>query len=183
VQRIVEDGNRAAEVIGRIRRLMAKTAPRMTQVQINDVIRETLDFMRGELQKQHVVVRTALADALPSVPGDPIQLQQVLVNLILNGAEAMASVPEPARRLDVRSDRHEPDGIIVAVRDQGAGLTAEMADRMFEAFFSTKPSGLGMGLSISRSIIEAHGGRLWATPDGGRGATLQFTIPGDPPRA
>jgi C4-dicarboxylate-specific signal transduction histidine kinase len=176
VQRIISDGNRASQVIGRIRALLQKRAPEARSLNINDVIRETLAFTRPELARHQVSIRTELGDDIPTVVGDRVQLQQVLVNLILNGADAMNTVADRPRRLIVRSGAD--NGVVsVDVEDSGIGLAADRPERMFEAFYSTKPNGLGMGLSISRSIVEAHGGRLWATPNDGPGATLHFTLP------
>jgi C4-dicarboxylate-specific signal transduction histidine kinase len=178
IQRIISDGNRASQVVGRIRALLQKTAPQQMPLNVNELIQETLMLTRSELARHQVTIHTALHDDLPHALGDRIQLQQVLVNLILNGADAMSAIADRPRLLTVRSQRCD-GGVLVDVQDTGVGLFAEEPDRIFQAFFSTKPHGLGMGLSISRSIVEAHGGRLWATPnvDGRPGATLHFTLP------
>ena len=183
VQRIISDGNRASQVIGRIRALLQKTAPQQASLNVNELIQETLMLTRAELARHEVTVQTALGADLPRAVGDRIQLQQVLVNLILNGADAMSAIADRPRVLTVRSQPCD-GGVLVDVQDTGVGLSAAEPDRIFQAFFSTKPHGLGMGLSISRSIVEAHGGRMWATPndDGRPGATLHFTLSprGDP---
>jgi two-component system, LuxR family, sensor kinase FixL len=176
VQRIIDDANRAGEVIARIRRLLQRGAPEKTALGINDVIRETLAFTRHELERNGVVVHLELRDDLPSVEGDRIQLQQVLVNLILNGIDAMDGTPAGSRALTVRSRRDE-SGVVVEVADRGNGLELGQHDRIFDPFFSTKPGGLGMGLAISRSIIETHGGRIWATPNEGPGLSMRFSLP------
>jgi signal transduction histidine kinase len=133
---------------------------------------------RHEVLGHRVSLRTDLASALPTVLGDRVQLQQVMINLVINGMEAMAPVTDRPRELLIRS-QHEADQVLLAVQDSGTGIDPDNADRMFAAFFTTKPSGMGMGLSISRSIIEAHGGRLWASPNAGPGATFQFSLPTD----
>jgi C4-dicarboxylate-specific signal transduction histidine kinase len=177
VRRIIRDGHRAGEVIQRVRALLKKTDPQKAWLDINDVIREVLTLAHNEVGRHRVSLRTELAAGLPSVLGDRIQLQQVILNLVMNGMEALSSVADRSRELLIRSGTHEPQSIFVAVRDSGIGLDSQTLDRMFDAFFTTKPEGMGMGLSISRTIIEAHGGRLWAAPHDGPGATFQFTLP------
>ena len=140
-------------------------------------IREVLTLARGELRRHDVILRTELATGDQPVMGDRIQLQQVLLNLIMNGVEAMREVTERARELTVSSTLAEPSSVLVAVKDTGAGLDPAVAERMFQPFFTTKPDGLGMGLAICRSIVETHGGRLWAAPRGPHGADIRFTIP------
>jgi signal transduction histidine kinase len=179
VQRIVNDGNRASEVIRRVRSLLQRQVPERAELDINDIIRNTLALTRSELARHRVSVRTELREDLPSILGDRVGLEQVLVNLILNAIDAMAGVAESSRALTIRSRADGTDGVVVEVEDSGKGLDPEHANRIFEAFFSTKPGGLGMGLSISRSIVEAHGGRLWATPNDGRGVTMHFTLPAE----
>jgi PAS domain S-box-containing protein len=176
VQRIIRDGHRAADVIQRVRALLKKTSPQKTWLDINDVIHEVLTLAHSEVRRHRVSLCTELATGLPPVLGDRIQLQQVILNLVMNGMEAMSSVADRSRELLIRSGSHGPQGIFVAVRDSGIGLDAQTLDRIFDAFFTTKPEGMGMGLSISRTIIEAHGGRLWATANDGHGATFQFTL-------
>jgi PAS domain S-box-containing protein len=173
---IVKEGNRAGEVVGRIRALVKKAPARKDAVAINDAILEVIALTRTEAANNSVSVRTQLAEGLPRVQGDRVQLQQVLVNLILNAIEAMRDVGEEQRELLI-SSRNEPDGVSVEVRDSGPGFAPAALERAFEAFYTTKPEGMGMGLPICRSIIEAHGGRLWAIPCEPRGALFQFTIP------
>jgi PAS domain S-box-containing protein len=176
-QRIVSDGERAGEVIGRIRSLVRRAAPEMSPLDLNGVIRESLSFMRSELERKAVSTRTELRDDLPSVVGDRVQLQQVLINLILNGVDAMADGTEVPRLLTIRSRREDDGRVLVEVEDRGKGLGGEQPDRMFDAFFTTKPKGLGMGLSISRSIVASHGGTIRATPNDGAGVTMRIILP------
>ena len=178
-RRVVSDGERAGQVISRVRSLVRKGAPERTELNVNEIIRETLAFTRIELEQHRVSVQTELPDNLPRVAGDRVQLQQVLVNLILNGIDAMADVPDRSRVLTIRSRLKEDGAVTVAVTDNGKGLDPGNAERIFEAFFSTKATGLGMGLSVSRSIIEQHGGKIWATPNdaSGGGMTMRFTLP------
>jgi PAS domain S-box-containing protein len=175
---VATDGHRASEVIQRIRALCRRTDPQRERLDINDIIREVVLLARHEVLGHRVSLRTDLASALPTVLGDRVQLQQVMINLVINGMEAMAPVTDRPRELLIRS-QHEADQVLLAVQDSGTGIDPDNADRMFGAFFTTKPSGMGMGLSISRSIIEAHGGRLWASPNAGPGATFQFSLPTD----
>ena len=177
LSRIVNDGNRAGEVIGRIRDLIKKAPPRSDSLQINEAILEVVALTRGEAAKNRVSVQTQLAEGLPLIQGDRVQLQQVILNLILNAVEAMSGNGEGARELLIGTTRAGPDGVLVAVQDSGPGLTPASFERLFEAFYTTKPDGLGMGLSICRSIIEAHRGRLWATSNVPHGAIFQFTVP------
>jgi len=173
---IVKEGIRAGEVVGRIRALIKKAPARKDAVEINDAILEVIALTRTEAANNSVSVRTQLAEGLPRVQGDRVQLQQVLLNLILNAIEAMRDIGEDERELLV-SSRNEPDGVSVEVRDSGPGFAPAARERVFEAFYTTKPGGLGLGLSICRSIIEAHGGRLSASGNEGPGATFQFTLP------
>jgi signal transduction histidine kinase len=175
--RIAENGNRAGEVIGRIRALIKKAPPRKDCVSINDAILEVVALTHGEATKNGVSVRTQLAEGLPAIEGDRVQLQQVILNLIVNAIEAVSGVGDGARDLLITTDKAQPDAVLVAVRDSGPGLAPQNRERLFEAFYTTKPNGLGMGLSICRSIIEAHGGRLWATANSPRGAIFHFTAP------
>jgi signal transduction histidine kinase len=174
---IVKDGNRAGEVVSRISDLIKKAPPRRDNLEINGAIREVIEFTRGEAAKNRVSVRTELADRLPLVRGDRVELQQVILNLVMNSIEAMQSIEHRPRELVVRSGQDERQQVRVSVTDCGVGFSAENADRLFTAFFTTKSSGMGMGLSICRSIIEAHSGRLWATANAPHGATFQFTLP------
>jgi PAS domain S-box-containing protein len=176
---IVKEGNRAGEVVGRIRALIKKAPARKDAVAINDAILEVISLTRTEAANNSVSVRTELAEGLPHVQGDRVQLQQVVLNLIINAIEAMRDVGEKERELLI-STRNQPDGVSVEVRDSGPGFTPAVFDRVFEAFYTTKPGGLGLGLSICRSIIEAHNGRLWAGPNMPRGAIFRFTAPAYP---
>jgi signal transduction histidine kinase len=164
-------------VIRRIRALAQKTDPQKAWLDLNDVIHEVVALMHSEVRQQRGALRTDLAAALPPVLGDRIQLQQVILNLVINGIEAMQAVTDRPREVRIRSQRHEADTVLVAVQDTGIGLDPQHITRFFDAFYTTKPGGMGMGLAISRTIIEAHGGRLWATPNDGPGATFQFTLP------
>jgi signal transduction histidine kinase len=175
--RIVRNGHRAGDIIKSIRALMRKSAPEMVSLDINDVIREVIVLMGAEFRRHGVRVETSLPSNLDSVIGDRVQLQQVVLNLIMNGIEAMAESMYGQRRLQIRSANDESGRVLVAVEDSGPGLDLGQADRLFESFFTTKPEGMGMGLSICRSIIDAHGGRLWASPNLPNGAVFQFTLP------
>src|SRR5712672_3232253 len=179
---IVREGNRAGEVVGRIRALIKKAPPRKDAVEINDAILEVIALTRTEAANNSVSVRTQLAEGLSCVQGDRVQLQQILLNLIINAIEAMRDVGEEERELLI-SSRSEPDGVSVEVRDSGPGFASAALDRVFEAFYTTKPGGLGLGLSICRSIIEAHNGRLWASPNVPRGAIFSFIVPAHPAAA
>jgi PAS domain S-box-containing protein len=174
---IVEIGHRAGDVVGRIRALIQKAPPRKDRVDLNGAIREVIELTRGEAVKNSVSVRAQLADGLPPIHGDRVQLQQVVLNLIINAVEAMSGVSEGTRDLLISTRKAESGGVLVAVMDSGPGLASASLERLFDAFYTTKPCGLGMGLSICRSIIDAHGGRLWASAKVPRGAILQFTLP------
>ena len=175
--RIIRDGRRASDIIGRIRALVRKAPPLTDQLDINEVMLEVIELTRSELRRSGTSLQTQLADGLPVIAGDRIQLQQVMLNLILNAVEAMRGPRETQRELLIRTEQDGPGGVLVAVQDSGPGLKPESLDRLFDAFYTTKPDGLGMGLSICRSIIEAHGGRVWATPNLPQGAAFQFTLP------
>ena len=175
--RMVRDANRAGDVIKRIRALLAKDEAEHVAVDLNHVIREALALMRGVLQYHNIKVRTELAARLPRVRGDPIQLQQVITNLVVNGIEATIPIDDRPRELTIRSETTENGSVLVAVRDSGTGLDPATIDRLFDPFFTTKTGGMGMGLSISASIIEAHGGRLDALPGAPEGSVFQFTLP------
>jgi signal transduction histidine kinase len=177
VEWIIEDGNRASEVIQRVRALVNKTSLEKAPLDLNDVLRETIPLVQRELISHEILLPVELAPALPTILGDRIQLQQVIINLVMNGIEAMQSVTDRPRELAIRSRQDEKQQVLVSVTDCGVGISAENADRLFNAFFTTKSSGMGMGLSICRSIIEAHGGRLWATANIPHGATFQFALP------
>ena len=173
---IAEDGARAGEVIRRLREFLKKRNPETTPLDINDVIQEAVALASAELVRRKFEIRIDLSDGLPPVRGDRIQLQQVILNLIMNGVEAMAATAV-SKELVVSSRILAEDRILVAVRDSGAGISAEDMPRMFDPFYTTKPTGMGMGLSISRSILEAHGGRIWAEANQGPGLTVQFNLP------
>jgi signal transduction histidine kinase len=176
VQRIVRDGKRASEVIARIRNMSKKSSVEKEPLDLNETITEVVAFAQGEVRRMRVTLRTDLASDLPRVIGDRVQLQQVVLNLVLNGLEAMAAVLDRPRELVIETKREEAERACVAVRDVGVGLDPESIHRLFDAFYTTKSGGMGMGLSISRSIIENHGGRLWAVPNQGPGATFLFTV-------
>ena len=181
VAQIISDGDRASAVIHRTRQLSRKTDPEMVRLAINDVINEAILLVQREAASHQVALRLELAPGLPAVRGDRVQLQQVIINLVINGIEAMAAVTGSSRELAIQSNRHETDQVLVAIQDLGAGIDPENANKLFNAFFSTKPNGMGMGLSICRSIIEAHGGRVWASPNIGPGATFQFSLHAERP--
>ncbi len=178
VDRIIRDGERANNVIHEIRTLVKKTPPQRISLNINDLIRRTTALTAGEMASNRVELETDLASDLTETAGDAVQLQQVLLNLIVNAIEAMSAVRDRPRRLLIRSERQEePFGVSVIVQDSGVGLDPNKRDRVFDAFFSTKPQGLGMGLSICRTIVSAHGGRLSARSNADHGATFAFTLP------
>jgi C4-dicarboxylate-specific signal transduction histidine kinase len=174
---IVKDGNRAGDVIGRIRALIKKSPPQKDGLEIHEAILEVIALTRGELEKNGVSLHTHLAEGLPLIQGDRIQLQQVILNLIINAVEAMSGGRERSRELLISTGNDASNGVRVTVQDSGPGLRPESFDRLFDAFYTTKPGGMGMGLSICRSIVEAHGGRVWASHNVGPGATIQFTLP------
>jgi C4-dicarboxylate-specific signal transduction histidine kinase len=174
--RIVKDSTRAAEIIGRIRLLFKKSNPQRELVDVNEVVREMIVLLRGEATRHNILVGTELEADLPQIMGDRVQLQQVLMNLMLNGIEAMKDV-DGKRELVIKSQRTENEQVLVSVSDTGAGLPVQQGDQIFKAFFTTKPEGTGMGLSISRTIVESHGGRLWAAENSPRGASFFFSLP------
>ncbi len=175
-RRIIRDGNRAAEVISRMRALFKKARTATEWLDINEAIEEVVILTQSEVRRKKVALRMELAADLPPVMGDRVQLQQVVVNLILNAIEAMSTVEDRERDLLISTQPGEGDEVCVAVQDSGIGLDPKNVERIFDAFHTTKPGGLGMGLSISRSIVESHGGRLWAVSNNGPGATFQFTL-------
>lgn len=181
--RIVRNGMRASDVMSRIRALLQKTPPRSNWLDINEAILEVVGLTRDEVARSGVLVRTQLAEALPLVPGDRVQLQQVILNLMINSLEAMSGASIGSRELFISTVEAEPD-VLVTVRDSGPGFAPGTIERIFEGFYTTKPGGLGIGLSICCSIVEAHGGRLWASASEPTGATFQFTLPRQvaPPR-
>jgi PAS domain S-box-containing protein len=176
VMRIVKDGTRAAEIIKRIRLLFKKGTLQRELVDVNDVIREMTVLLRGEAMRYSISIRTELEADLPQVMGDRVQLLQVLMNLMINGIEAMKD-GDGTRELAIKSQRGEDEQILMSVSDTGVGLPAQQADQIFNAFFTTKAQGTGMGLSISRSIVESHGGRLWAADNSPRGASFYLSLP------
>jgi signal transduction histidine kinase len=177
LDRIIRDGNRAGDVIGRIRDLIKKVPARQAELDINEAILEVIEIMRSELLRNGVALQTELANGLPLTRGDRVQVQQIVLNLIMNAVEAMADVSNGSRDLLIRTAGDISNGVLVTVRDSGPGLTPESLERLFDPFYTTKPGGMGMGLSICRSIIEAHGGRVWAAATAPRGASFQFTLP------
>ena len=177
LENIVADGKRAGEVIARIRALTKRQAPRMELLDVNRKVLEVVALAEHELRSQDIVLRTELDRTLPPVAGDRVQLQQVLLNLILNALEAMSGVHDRPRELTIASTRSDAGTILVEVRDSGEGLEPASAERVFEPFYTTKAQGIGIGLSISRSIVEAHGGRLSARANQPHGAVFQFTLP------
>jgi C4-dicarboxylate-specific signal transduction histidine kinase len=175
--RIVREAQRADEVIRGLRALVGKSELRREPLDVNDAIHEVLELARGELRRNEVNVQTGLDPTLPPALGDRVQLQQVVLNLIVNAIEAMASVADRPKLLAIRTGRAESGEVAVAVEDTGPGLDPATAGRVFDPFFTTKPDGLGMGLSICRSIVEAHGGRLSSSPRAPHGTTFRFTLP------
>jgi C4-dicarboxylate-specific signal transduction histidine kinase len=174
---IVGDADRAGAILDRIRDHIKKAPPRKDEFDLNEAINEVLDLARVAIAKNEVAVQTRLAERLAPVQGDRVQLQQVLLNLILNAVEAMGDGETGPRNLVISAEQDRTDDVLVAVRDSGPGIDAADLERVFEAFYTTKSSGVGMGLSICRSIIAAHGGRLWAEPNQPSGAAFQFTLP------
>src|SRR5215470_13291992 len=174
---VVGDADRAGDIVGRIRDHIKKAPPRSDLFDISATINEVIVLARTAIIRNGVFVQTRFSDGLSPVHGDRVQLQQVVLNLILNAVEAMGSVEMGARRLLITTQQND-SGVLVAVRDSGPGIDPQHLKRVFEAFYTTKPSGMGMGLSICRSIIGAHGGRLWAEANEPRGAVFQFTLPG-----
>jgi signal transduction histidine kinase len=177
---IVKQGKRAGEVIERIRDLVKKAPPRKDTVVINDAIAEVMALTRMEAANKGVAVRTQLAEGLPPVHGDRVQLQQVVLNLIVNAIEAMHGLGDGNRELLICTRKAEPDGVMVEVQDSGPGLAPDTVERVFEHFYTTKPSGLGLGLSICRSIVEGHNGHLSASSNVPRGAIFHFVVPAQP---
>jgi NO-binding membrane sensor protein with MHYT domain len=173
----VKDGRRAIEIIGRIRTLIKKEPPRKDALELNEAIAEIIALTRGEVMKNNVSVQTQLAEGLPLIQGDRVQLQQVILNLIINALEAMSGVSEGSRELLIGTGKDASGRVLLAVQDSGPRVNPEDLERLFDSFYTTKPSGMGMGLSICRSIVEAHGGHIWATPNAGSGVTVQLALP------
>jgi PAS domain S-box-containing protein len=174
---IVKSGVQASEVVDRIRALVKKAPPRTDKLEINEAVLEVIGLTRNEMAKNGISVRTQLAESLPAIQSDRVQLQQVILNLLINAMEAMSARSEGPRDLLISTAKTDSEGVLVSVRDSGPGLAPESVERLFEPFYTTKPGGLGMGLSICRSIIESHHGRLWATANTPHGAVFQFNLP------
>jgi C4-dicarboxylate-specific signal transduction histidine kinase len=180
VRRTIRDGNRAANVITRLRTLFSNDEFTLELLDLNEVIQEVIELSLSDLQRNRVVLQSQLADDLPTISGDRVQLQQVILNLLRNGSDAMADVHDRPRLLSVRTQREDGDRVRVTVRDAGIGIDPENMNKVLDAFYTTKTDGMGIGLSVSRSIIERHQGRLWAEPNDGPGATFSFSISSDP---
>ncbi|HTR38204.1 MAG TPA: ATP-binding protein [Bryobacteraceae bacterium] len=180
LESVAREGTRASEVVRRVRAMFANAKPERTTLQMNDLIREVVVLLAALAQRSHVQIETALEPGLPATLGDHVQLQQVLVNLIQNGIEAMRDLSDRPRRLLIRSQTSDSGRILISVRDSGVGIQPKDEKRIFDAFFTTKAQGMGMGLSICNSIIESHGGKLWAAANADHGATFQFTLPAEP---
>ena len=179
-RRTIRDGNRASDVITRLRALFSKKEFTLESLDLNEATREVIALSLSDLQRNRVVLQSELADDLPNVTGDRIQLQQVILNLLRNASDAMVGVHDRPRQLLIRTEREDGDRVRVSVRDAGVGVDAQSMDKLFDAFYTTKSDGMGIGLSVSRSIIERHHGRLWAEPNDGPGATFSFSIPREP---
>jgi signal transduction histidine kinase len=179
-RRTIRDGNRAFDVIARVRALFTKKEPAIEAVDLNEITREVIALSLSDLQRNRVVLRSELAEDLPAIVGDRIQFQQVILNLLRNASDAMADVHDRPRQLLVRTEREDGDRVRVSVRDAGVGVDPQNVDKLLDAFYTTKTDGMGIGLSISRSIIERHHGRLWVEANDGPGATFSFSIPGGP---
>jgi signal transduction histidine kinase len=177
VRDIVRDGKRAADVIARIRALATKRTTPREKLDLNETIRDVLSILGDEARRKSVIVRTQFGGDVFPVFGDRVQLQQVVLNLLMNGLEAMSNVSERARQLTVTTRNIDPGQVQITVEDSGTGVDPDTIERIFDAFYSTKPTGMGIGLSISRSILQSHGGRLWATPNDGPGSSFHFTLP------
>ena len=182
-RRTIRDGNRASNVITRLRALFSKKETTIESLDLNEAIREVIALSLSELQRNRVILRTELADDLPLITGDRVQLQQVVLNLLRNASDALSAVDDRPRHMVITTEREEGDRVRLTVQDAGVGLDPQAMDRLFEAFYTTKNDGMGMGLSVSRSIIERHHGRLWAVPNDGPGATFSFSIPCGPASA
>jgi signal transduction histidine kinase len=174
---MVNEGARASQVIGRIRAFMENSPPQMLLLDMNGLINDVLALTGSQIHKHGILLRTELSSDLQAALGDPVQLQQVMVNLIMNAVEAVSARGEEPREMLLRSQKHGSDQILISVRDSGVGIDPGKLDRIFKPFVTSKPGGMGMGLSISTSIVQAHGGRLWAVPNEDHGATFQFSIP------
>jgi C4-dicarboxylate-specific signal transduction histidine kinase len=182
-RRTIRDANRASDVIVRLCALFAGKELTTESMDLNEATREVIALSTSDLQRHRVMLRAELADDLPLLTADRVQLQQVILNLLRNASDAMVGMEDGPRQLLVRTERDEGDRVRLTVQDVGVGLEAHAMDKLFQAFYTTKSSGMGIGLSVSRSIIEKHGGRLWGKPNDGPGATFAFSIPRDPARA
>jgi C4-dicarboxylate-specific signal transduction histidine kinase len=176
-RRIIRDGNRAADVIARLRALFSKKEFTLEPMDLNEATREVIALSLSDLQRNRVIVQAELAEDLPTVTGDRIQLQQVLMNLLRNASDAMLEIDDRPKQLVIRTERDDGDLVRLSVRDAGVGVDIDSMNKLFDAFYTTKIGGMGIGLSVSRSIVERHQGRLWAQPNDGPGATFSFTIP------
>ena len=176
-RRTIRDGNRASDVITRLRALFSKKEFTLEPLDLNEATREVIALSLSDLQRNRVVLQSELADDLPTITGDRIQLQQVILNLLRNASDAMVGVHDRPRQLLIRTEREDGDRVRVTVRDAGVGVDRQSMDKLFDAFYTTKSGGMGIGLSVSRSIVERHHGRLWAEPNDGPGATFSFSIP------
>jgi signal transduction histidine kinase len=177
VRRTIRDGHRASDVIKRLRALFTNQTVTTASLDLIEAVREVIELLRGEMRNKRIALRLIAADELPRVLADRVQLQQVVLNLLLNAMDAMAGVDNRPRDLQIRIERDERAGVELAVTDAGVGFDAQQGDKLFEAFFTTKREGMGIGLSVSRRIIESHGGTMWATSNAGHGATFAFSIP------
>ena len=177
MKNVVSAGHRASEVIGSIQAMFKKDSQEKTTLDLNNVIQDVLGLVQGELQMQGILVQSGLTRPLPLVLGHKGQLQQVILNLVRNAADAMDTVSGRARVLRIKTAIHDPDGVLLSVEDSGTGIAPKDIDRIFESFFTTKSQGMGMGLSICRSIIEAHNGRLWASSGVDHGSVFNITLP------
>jgi C4-dicarboxylate-specific signal transduction histidine kinase len=177
VSRAIAEGHRASEIIGRIRALAKKAPPQKDWLNVNETIHEVIALARSEIQRNNIALETQISEQVPVILADRVQLQQVILNLMMNAIEAMSDLSDGPRELLVRSGTDESEQIVISVQDSGPGFDPKSPEHLFEAFYTTKPHGLGMGLAISRSIIDVHGGRLWATANTPRGAVFQFTLP------
>jgi signal transduction histidine kinase len=176
-RRTIRDGHRASDVIARLRTLFSKGDATTESVHLNEATREVIALSGSELQRSQVILRTDLADDLPPITGDRVQLQQVILNLLLNASEAMSGIDDRPRELAIRTERDEGDRVRLTVQDVGPGLDPQGLEKIFDAFYTTKNGGMGIGLSVSRSIIESHRGQIWALPNEGPGATFSFSLP------
>lgn len=177
ITRIAEDADRANEVIVQVRNLTKGSPPEKAWLRINEIILSTVGFLDREIQRYHISLQTGLSDNVPAVQGDQVQLQQVVLNLLLNAIEAVHQTSFGPRQLVIRSVQRDPKSVLITVQDTGAGFALEDSERLFDAFYTTKQDGMGMGLAISRSIVELHGGRIWATSNTPTGAAFHFTLP------